>query len=360
MTIYSCGGPEATHAATISTPGGRRVIDVHCHMAVAEAADLVHPHMTPGIDINARHISALSAQVNKDQAATLKPRLRSPEAKLADMDRMGIDVQVLSPAPPQYYYWAEPDLGLASARIINDTIAATVAAHPDRFAGLATVPMQAPELAVREMRRAVNELGLRGIEISTNVDGADLAEDRFAPVFAAAEALGIVIFLHPLGFSHGERLTDHYLNNIIGNPLESSIALSHLIFGGVLDRHPGLKLLVAHGGGYLPTYSGRMDHAYHARPDCRGCQHAPSTYLKRMWFDTVVFDPDHIAHLVRTFGADRVLLGTDHPFDMGEEDPVGLIKRAGLSSSEEAALLGENAERLFELHAMPAPLARKR
>lgn len=349
MSFYSCGGPEATHSAPVSGTGRRRVIDVHCHMAVAAAAELVQPHMKPGIDINARHISALSARINKEQAPTLKPRLGSAEAKLADMDRMGVDLQILSPAPPQYYYWAEPDLGLASARLINDTIAATVEAHPDRFAGLGTVPMQQPELAVREMRRAVKELGLRGIEISTNVDGADLSEDRFAPVFAAAEELGIVIFMHPLGFSHGERLAEHYLNNVIGNPLESAIALSHLIFGGVLDRHPALKLLVAHGGGYLPTYSGRMDHAFHARADCQGCRHAPSTYLKRMSFDTVVFDPDQLAYLVRTFGADRVLMGTDHPFDMGEEDPIGLIKRAGLSASDEVAILGLNAERLFQL-----------
>src|SRR5690606_13278543 len=216
----------------------------------------------------------------------------------ADMDRLGIDVQVISPVPTQYYYFAEGDLGREAARIVNDGIAAAVARHPERLAGMGTVPLQVPELAIAEMKRCVNDLGLRGIEISSNVAGRELADSTFRPFFAAAEEMGVLLFLHPLGFTHGQRLSEHYLNNLIGNPLESAIAVAHLIFGGVLDAHPGLKLCVAHGGGYLPTYWGRMDHAWRARSDCR--QHIsrpPSEYLRRLYFDTVVYDRRHLDFL---------------------------------------------------------------
>jgi aminocarboxymuconate-semialdehyde decarboxylase len=363
VTFDNCRADRpASAAAPIRGADGRlHTIDFHCHMSVPEAAALVAPVSSPLLDSHSRYISTASEKVNHDQAVTLKPRLTTAEAKLADMDRLGIDRQVLSPAPPQYYYWTEPELGCATARLINDRIAETVAAHPDRFSGLATLPMQSPEHAVAELRRSVRELGLRGIEISSNVAGAELSEDRFAPIFAAAEEEGIVVFLHPLGFTHGERLSDHYLNNIIGNPLESAIAISHLIFGGVLDRHPGLRLCVAHGGGYLPGYSGRMDHAYRHRPDCRGCQHLPSSYLARLYFDTVVFDPEQLAQMVRVFGADRIAMGSDYPFDMGDPDPVGFVMNTpGLTDADHARILSGTAMDLLGLvpsEALPLPSA---
>jgi aminocarboxymuconate-semialdehyde decarboxylase len=198
------------------------------------------------------------------------------------------------------------------------------------------------------MRRCVNDLGLRGIEISSNVNGRELAEDEFRPFFAAAEELGILLFLHPLGFTHGERLSEHYLTNVIGNPLESSIALSHLIFGGVLDSFPGLKLCVAHGGGYLPGYWGRMDHAWRAREECRThISRAPSTYLRKVWLDTLVFDKDELDSLIHTHGADHLCLGTDYPFDMAEPDPVGFHNR--IEGETRAKILGMNAADLLGL-----------
>ena len=198
------------------------------------------------------------------------------------------------------------------------------------------------------MRRCVNELGLRGIEINSHVNGRELADPEFRPFFAAAEELGIVVFLHPLGFTHGQRLTEHYLNNIIGNPLESTIALSHLIFGGVLDAHPGLKLCVAHGGGFLSGYWGRMDHAYRAREDCRvNIGREPSSYLRQVWFDTLVFDKDELDCLVRTHPVDKLCLGTDYPFDMSEPDPVGFHDR--LPDDVRGKIMGGNAAALLGL-----------
>jgi aminocarboxymuconate-semialdehyde decarboxylase len=196
----------------------------------------------------------------------------------------------------------------------------------------------------------VRSLGLKGFELGTNVAGADLDDPRFAPVFAAAEELGALIFLHPMGFTHGERLTQHYLNNVIGNPLETTIAVSHLIFGGVLDRHPGLKICLAHGGGYLAAYSGRMDHAYRERSDCRGCRRMPSEYLRDLHYDTVVFDRDQLEYLVARYGPDRILLGSDHPFDMGDPDPVGIVAALrNLDPDDLSKILGGNAARLLSL-----------
>jgi aminocarboxymuconate-semialdehyde decarboxylase len=200
------------------------------------------------------------------------------------------------------------------------------------------------------MKRCVNDLGMRGIEISSHVAGRELAEPEFRPFFAAAEELDVLLFMHPLGFTHGQRLSEHYFNNLIGNPIESTLAVAHLIFGGVLDRYPGLKLCVAHGGGYLPTYWGRMDHAWRARADCR--QHIskpPSEYLRQIYFDTLVFDRRQLEFLLETYGAEHLLMGTDYPFDMAEPDPVGF--HGGLDEIDRAKILGGNAARLLKLKA---------
>jgi aminocarboxymuconate-semialdehyde decarboxylase len=210
------------------------------------------------------------------------------------------------------------------------------------------VPLQDARLAVEEMRRCVRELDLRGIEISTNVNGTDFHAEAMRPFWAAAEELGVLIFIHPLGFTQGQRLSEFYFNNLIGNPLESTLAVGHLIFGGVLDAYPGLKICVAHGGGYMPGYWGRMDHGWRARADCsEHCRREPSSYLRKLWLDTLVFDPDQLDSLVRTHGADKLCLGTDYPFDMAEPDPVGFHERLG--EADKAKILGLNAAELLGL-----------
>jgi len=271
---------------------------------------------------------------------------------------MGIDIQAISPAPRQTYYGADPDLGLATARILNDEIAEMCGRYPDRFTGLGTVPFQAPALAIAELERLHKSLGFRGIEIMTHVAGADLSEPRFRKIFARCEELGLLIFMHPDGFTEARRFKDHYFANVIGNPLDSTVAVHHLIFGGVLEDHPNLKLVVAHGGGYLPAYSGRIDHAASARPDtCTHLKEMPTTYLKRLHFDALVYTHHQLQYLVDEYGADHILIGTDYPADMGEVDPVGFIERApGLDDTERQAILGRNAARLLNLE-VPATLA---
>jgi aminocarboxymuconate-semialdehyde decarboxylase len=204
---------------------------------------------------------------------------------------------------------------------------------------------------VAELRRCATELGFAGIEIGTHVEGEELSSPRLEPFWDACEELELVVFIHPTGFTQPDRFTDHYFFNTIGHPLEETICAGRLIFDGVMERHPGLKIVLAHGGGFLPAYSGRFDHAYHAREDVRAdLPRPPSHYLSRFFFDTMVFDPEQLGYLIGRYGADHVLLGTDYPYDMGETDPLGLIgKVAGLTSADVDLIAGGNAASLLGL-----------
>ena len=236
---------------------------------------------------------------------------------------------------------------------MNERLAEIVAQHPDRFVALGSVPLQDVSLAISELTHCAKNLGMRGVEINPSVRGMDLTDAKLNldAFFAAVQKLDVLIFMHPIGFTHGERLVNHYFNNLIGNPLETTVAASHLIFDGVLERHPKLKVVLPHAGGYLAHYWARMDHAYRARPDCRGqLKRQPSAYLERFYFDTLTFDQGMLAHLIARFGADRVLLGTDYPYDMGMERPLEFIEGVkGLSKAETAAIEGGNAARLLKI-----------
>lgn len=348
--------PAESSGVSIRHAGRTRVIDIHCHLGVPEADALAMPHL-PDIPAFIRYSSPPTREVNLNQVASVASKLNGVQERIADMDRLGIDIQVISPSPGQYHYELEPEIGRQVTRLINDRIAEAVASHPDRLVGMGSVPLQSPELAVAELDRCVDQLGFRGIEISTHVAGRELSDPALAPFFAAAEARGVLLFIHPLGFTHGERLSDHYLNNLIGNPLESAIAVAHLIFQGTLDRHPGLRICIAHGGGYLPAYFGRLDHAWRARADCH--QHInrpPSEYLRRLYFDTLVFDRAQLDFLVATYGADHLCLGSDYPFDMSEPDPVGF--HTHLSPHDRAQILGGTAATLLGLDLSAAHNAR--
>ena len=352
--FYSCSS-GATAPVTVRGEAGhcsrtnRLTVDLHCHMYVPAAADAVAEVFDMETDGLHRFSNAATRDVNARQSGTIHEQLTSVERRLADMDRMGVDVQAVSPVPLQYYYALPPDMGRTVTRLINDEIAAVAAAHPDRFVGLGSLPMQDPQMAVAELERVMGDLGFKGIELCTNVNGAELSTERFRPVFAKAEDLGALIFLHPNGFSDGGRLADHYFINVIGNPLDSTVAVSHLIFDGVLDRFPGLKICVAHGGGFLPAYSGRIDHAHAAREDCRRCiDQPPGHYLRRLYFDTVVFTEHQLEYLAGLYGSDHIVLGTDYPFDMGMYDPVGFVDgAAALTDADKEAIVGGNAARLL-------------
>jgi aminocarboxymuconate-semialdehyde decarboxylase len=310
----------------------------------------VRPFNSPDKDPFFRYSSPSSDAVNRRLMDRIGPKLSRPEERLRDMDRMGVDVQAISVAPPQYYYWTEPDLGIRLARIQNDNLARIVSEHPDRFVGLGTLPLQDVDASLRELDRIVDGLGFTGIELCTSVNGIDFDDPRFEPLLARIEELDVLVLMHPNGFSHGERLAEYYLINTVGMPLDSTVSLARMIFGGVLERHD-LKICMAHGGGYLPFYPARFDHAYHARDDCREhISRPPSTFLRQLYFDTMVFDPADLASLIARYGADHVLLGSDYPYDMGEDDPIGLVGRVeGLDAVDRERVLGGNAARLLRL-----------
>lgn len=348
--MYCCAGAASESS---SNPRARvrltddLIVDIHCHMIVPAAVEYMR-NAAPMAIRSMGDGNTLSAEVQRRHVAAIQMPLSDVPTRLALMDKANIDIQAISPSPAHYYYAAPAEHAAAAHRLVNDHIAATVAAHPQRFVGMCTVPLQAPQLAIAELTRSVTQLGLRGVEIGTNINGEELSVARFRPFFAAAEALGVLILLHPVGFTEPRRLADYFLDNVIGNPLDSTIAVSHLIFGGVLQAYPRLKICVVHGGGFLPAYAGRMEHAYRAREDCRTeISKPPSYYLRKLYFDSVVFEHAQLEYLVQRYGAERILLGTDYPYDMAQPDAVRFINAAQLTDTQRSAILGGNAARLL-------------
>lgn len=358
LMLCHCCGHHADGAGVDLESAGPRLpfatLDMHCHLLVPEADALVadHPRKQAEGAQQRRLMGDASFEHNLAMRDAIGERLVSPTRRLADMDRLGIDVQVLSPSPTQYYGWADERLATALVQAQNTAIAAVVREWPSRFVGLGAVALQHPTLASDQLREAMHGHALLGAEISSDPTGRGLDDAALDPFWAEAERLGAVIFLHPLGTSLGERVARHYLSNIVGQPLETTIAISQLIHGGVLDRFPRLRICAAHGGGYLPYAIGRSDHGFGVRPEARGCRHAPSSYLARLWFDTVVFRPESVRALIDQVGIDRVVAGTDYPFDMGEYALHELVRRVpGLGDDERAAVLGTNAIELLQLPA---------
>ena len=348
--IITCGTGAAEARESAASRGrsdGGPVIDIHCHLGVPAASRHVPAEYHFALPAN----PSLSDTVNASMMRAIAPQLNGIDVRLTDMDRLGIDMQVMSPNPGQYFYAAPLECTRAAATEINDALAEAVSREPSRLMALGTVPMQDPAEAAAEMRRCSKELGFRGIEIGTNVAGRDYDDPAFAPFFQAAEELGMLLFMHPMGFTEPKRLGKYHLANVIGNPLDTTIAISHLVFGGVFDRHPGLKVCVAHGGGFIGAYAGRWEHAYHHREDCQTCiSRPPSAYLSQLYFDTLVFDRKQLAALLDKWGPERLCLGSDYPFDMAEPDPVGF--HDALSDAPRNAILGGNAQRLLGLDAV--------
>ncbi|MFF7275002.1 amidohydrolase family protein [Streptomyces griseorubiginosus] len=324
-------------------------VDVHAHILIPEVEALVAdlPGLAEARALDARRNGPAALAVSGPMVRERVPRLTDVRLRLAAMDAQGVDVQLVSPSPSHYHYWADEETAEKLYRLAGEATAAHCAQAPDRLRGLGLAPLQHPEQAVRALEHALDQ-GLLGVEISSHAPGRELSDPAYEPFWKRAEETGAILFLHPFGCTLDERLDQWYLSNTVGQPTENAVALSHLIFSGVLDRHPELKIVAAHGGGYLPTHIGRSDHAWSARSDAgAGCAHRPSSYLERIYFDSLVHDPHVLRELVRAVGADRVLLGSDFPFDMGTDDPVGVLRAAGLSDPDFHAVRGGNAAALL-------------
>src|SRR2546426_6280463 len=304
---------------------GRRVktVDVHAHCAVPEAMALMGREVEPQ--------TLLMSQASD--------RIRA-------MDEQGIDVEALSINP--YWYKAARDVARELIRIQNEKLAEACAANPDRFVGFATVALQHPDLAAEHLEEGIKKYGLRGVSVGGSVNGEELSDSKFHPFWAKAEELGVLVFLHPQGVPDLEKRLqgNGLLTNVIGNPLETTIALSHLIFEGTLDRFPGLKLCAAHGGGYLPSYSARSDHGCLTFPDrCRGpaLKKRPTEYLRELYFDSIVFTSEALRHLWAECGASQIMMGTDYPYPWTSTAVEHILETPSLSDAERAAILGDTA-----------------
>ena len=324
-------------------------VDIHAHFVPEAYLRLVETDGEPfGLRLRSSpegHL-IMSAEV---PIGPITPHYYDLDLRLKAMNAQGVRVHALSLMPPMVY-WADAALGLRLARIVNDAMAEAARAHPNRFVGLATLPLQDPQTALGELERAITELGCRGVYLGTNVRGKDLDDPAFHPVFARVESLGVPIFLHPLNVVGGERVARYYLHNLLGNPFDTAVAGARLIFGGILDRFPSLRICLPHAGGALPYLLGRIDRGYTVRPECRHLPRPPSAYLSHFFFDTISHSAQALRYLIGLVGPDRVLLGSDYCFDMGYEDPVGMLRGVRpMSAKDRALILGGNALKLLGL-----------
>jgi aminocarboxymuconate-semialdehyde decarboxylase len=327
-------------------------IDMHAHAGVPEAGQFMAPHLDVSTIPLAHFASQATKALNAKQESDIRSRMTAYDERLADMDRMAVDMQYVMPAPPQLYHTAALEYAVPAARMVNEGIAAYCARHKDRLIPCGTVPMQDGNEAAKELEHVVKTLGFKGVEILTNVNGRELSDPAFEPFWKKAEELDALVAIHPNGFTEGKRLSRFYFNNVVGNPFETTLALHYLIFDGVFERYPKLKVFAMHGGGYLGGYSGRIDHAWGARSDSHGgLPKPPGHYLcNNVFFDTVVFTPLQLESLVRTFGVGRILMGTDFPFDMMEADPIGHVASVDmLDDTSRAAIDGGTAKTLLGL-----------
>lgn len=339
-------------AASSPSPGGHpgrretviagkraRTVDIHAHCAVPEALALQNLKLGDAM-----------LRTDLDASAAIDVRFKV-------MDEQGIDMAALS-INPNWYKVTDRDLAKRICQIQNEKLAEICANHKDRLVAFASTALQFPDLAAEQLKEGVRKFGLKGTAIGGNVAGLEISDPKFNPFWAKAEQLGVLVFIHPQGDGAPSQLGSRfkgngYLSNVIGNPLETTIALSHLIFEGTLDRYPGLKICAAHGGGYLPSYAGRSDVGCSVRPDlCPGGKHgpikkAPSEYLKQMYYDTMVFTPEGLRHLIAEVGVDRLMIGTDFPYPWTTTAVEHVLLQPGLTDADKRAILGGNAARLL-------------
>jgi aminocarboxymuconate-semialdehyde decarboxylase len=324
------------------------IVDTHAHIIVPEITREAAPgeEWRPRVTWDASRRKQVVEYGGKRIGSALREFVQ-PETILAEMDKAGVHLALLSPWVSLVRYTASPAESLAACQIQNDALAKLAAEQPKRIAALGLVPLQDVPLAVVELERLM-QAGLKGVEIGTHVNGVYPGDKQFRPFWEACEALGALVFMHPVEGGGRAELRDYYMWNVIGNPLETTIAAGHLILAGVMEAYPGLKVLLPHGGGALPYLRGRLDRGFEMRPEIkRAIRRPPAEYLKWFYFDTITHDPAVLRHLVEFAGADHVMLGSDYPFDMGNENPVERVRAAGLGAEAEAMILGGNAAKLL-------------
>jgi aminocarboxymuconate-semialdehyde decarboxylase len=323
----------------------------------------IHAHYFPEryIELIAKHGHRVGATVTADpqgrrfiqvglllRTGPITPLFIDIDARLKEMDRQGVKIHALSLTQPMVY-WADDDLGMQLCIAFNDAISAAHRQHPDRLIGFACLPMQNPQLALEELERAAKLPGIRGIYMATAVRDRELSDPSFFAVYERMADLGLPLFLHPMMINN-ERMKQFYLINLCGNPFDTALAASHLIYGGVLDAFPKLEISLPHAGGALPILRGRLDRGFHTRNECKTIPRAPSEYLKRFTYDTISYSEDVLQDLVDLVGADRIMMGSDYCFDIAYEEPLKMVTAMKtLSEEQKRQIVGGNAVRLLKL-----------
>jgi aminocarboxymuconate-semialdehyde decarboxylase len=326
----------------------RRVkrVDVHSHVLPKEMVDAIRKRPRDYL-MRVEQRDNDEIFIRDDEHSTpVYAEFHDADAKVEGMDRKGVDISVISVSPVVFFYWLDAAVGLAAARLMNDGIARMVAARPDRLRGMATLPMQDADAAITELERVVKEHGFRSVELGCRIRGELLAEPRFRPVLRRAQELDVFIFTHPyIAGALPPDLGCYYLGNLAGLPFDTALMAAHLMFSGALDEMPGLNIILAHGGGHLPYQIGRLEHGYRVRKEARAnARSSPLALLRRFHFDALTHDADALRFLIEKAGADRVTIGTDAPYDMGEDNPVAMINSLpGLSGRQREQILGLNA-----------------
>lgn len=327
------------------------VYDVHAHCIPADAIRWMERHGPEvGIEVGSTDSGKIVVLDGRYRTAPLRIDLTDRAARIETMDRTGVDVQILASWIDLTGYQLDRAGGICWSRALNEAIAAEAAQAPDRLLALGSVPLQDPSVAAEELHRAMSDLGMVGVEIATTVDGRALDLAGLDEFWAAAEELGAFVLLHPMAPLPGVDLARYFMDNIVGRPAESTVAFAGVLFSGVFERFPALTMCVVHGGGFVPFQIGRMTQGYRQKPGLVGkhLSREPIDYLRRnVYVDTVLNEPASLRFLVDLLGAERILVGTDYPFEMGDLDPVGFVRSAGLSEPDVEAILSGNAARIF-------------
>jgi aminocarboxymuconate-semialdehyde decarboxylase len=326
-----------------------KTIDMHTHV-LADATVRLMQKEIPSLGLKMAPYDADNA-VCEVAGVAYRPFPRGGhdiERRFKDMDAAEVDVHLLSVAPQTWLYGQEAAVGVTASAIQNDEIARLVKEHPERFSGIATLPMQAPDKAADELRRAMRKLGLHGAMIGSNIGGKNLDDPSFEPLWAAAEELDAFMMIHPGNVAGADRLRSYYLGNLIGNPLDTTIAGACLIFGGVLERHPKLNFIMSHGGGFIPYQGGRWVHGWEVRPEPKvHVKHSPAPFLDRFLYDTILHAQAPLEFLISSVGANRVFLGSDYPYDMGTGECVRQVRAANISEADRDIILGGHAAKIL-------------
>ncbi|MEH6941298.1 amidohydrolase family protein [Bacillus sp. JJ722] len=327
-------------------------VDFHTHIIPEDFPDMAAKYGDDRFP-TLKHTCDCGAEIfrNGKSFRKISDNTWDPKKRIEEMDKEGVDVQVLSPIPVTFTYWSDPEICLELSKVQNDFIASVIAEYPNRFIGLGTVPLQDSDLAIAEMERAIKELGLKGIEIGSNVNGQNLDDPNILKFFEAAAKMDVPIFVHPWATVGQERMPKHNFMYTVGMPSETALAAGSLIFSGILDKFPNLKVCFAHGGGSLPYLLPRMDKAWEVWPHIRTTEKPPSSYAKKFYYDTLVYDPKNLQFMLDKFGAEHIIAGSDYPFLL-REAPVGKVveELETITDEELKQMLGENAIKFLGLN----------